>query len=279
MSKIEKALSRAQEGRGSLQVVPIAGASPGIARGTSPMVVDSVAHPETISRMAKNEVRLLSAGDLAQRGIIQRQQDEDPAVQVFRDLRTKIIQQSQGQNAVVLVASVSKGCGSSFISQNLAAAFAFDMGKTALLIDCNLKDPSVHKLLTDASAPGLTDYFENPDLDIKEIIHPVGIARYRVISAGKRREILEEHFTSVKMRRLMESVRRRYLERFIIMDGPPMSKIADIRILSELADYVLVVARYGRSTGTQIASCLDVISEKKQLGIIFNDVPRFPWIR
>jgi Mrp family chromosome partitioning ATPase len=229
--------------------------------------------------MAKTEVRLLGAGDLAQRGIIQPQQGEDPAVQVFRDLRTKIIQQNQGQNAVILVTSVSQGCGSSFIAQNLGAAFAFDMGKTALLIDCNLKSPSVHKLLANASAPGLTEYFENPDLDIKEIIHPVGIARYRVITAGKRREIIEEHFTSEKMKHLMDTLRRRYQERFIIMDGPPMSKIADIRILSDLADYVLVIARYARSTNTQIARYLDAISEKKQLGIVFNEEPRFPRIR
>ncbi len=276
MSKIEKALNKAREERGNLQLVPVAGARP--VPGTA-LVTDRVAHPETISRMAKNEVRLLGAGDLAQRGVIQSQRGEDPAVQVFRDLRTKIVQQSQGQNAVILVTSVSQGCGSSFIAQNLGAAFAFDMGKTALLIDCNLKTPSVHKLLANASAPGLTEYFENPDLDIKEIIHPVGIARYRVITAGKRREIIEEYFTSEKMKHLMDTLRRRYQERFIIMDGPPMSKIADIRVLSDLADWVLVVARYARSTNTQIANCLDAISEKKQIGIVFNEEPRFPRIR
>jgi protein-tyrosine kinase len=273
MSKIEKALSKAREERGNLRIVPVgsAGAVPGTA-----LVAERVGHPETIARMAKNEVRLLGAGELAQRGIIQPQQGEDPVVQVFRDLRTKIIQQSQGQNAVLLVTSVSKGCGSSFIARNLGAAFAFDLGKTAVLIDCNLKSPSVHKLLANPSVPGLTDYLENPDLDIKEIIHPLGIARYRVITAGKRREAPEEHFTSAKMKRLMETMRRRYEERFIIMDGPPMSKIADIRILSELADYVLIVARYGRSTNAQIARCLDVISEKKQLGVVFNEEPRLP---
>ena len=278
MSKIEKALNRARDGRGNLQVVPVATAGGAPSPGTA-IVADSGAHPETIPRMAKNEVRLLSAADLAQRGIIQPQHSEDSAVQVFRDLRTKIIQQSHGKNAVILVTSVSKRCGSSFIAQNLGAAFAFDMGKTALLIDCNLRSPSVHKLLANASAPGLTDYFENPGLDIEEIIRPVGIARYRVITAGRRREVLEEHFTSEKMKHLMDTLRRRYQERFIIMDGPPMSNIADIRILSDLADCVLVVARYARSTNTQIANCLDAISEKKRLGIIFNEEPRFPRIR
>jgi Mrp family chromosome partitioning ATPase len=78
------------------------------------------------------------------------------------------------------------------------------------------------------------------------------------------------------MRRLMETVRRRYPDRFVVVDGPPMSKIADIRILSELVDYVLIVARYARSTNAQIAKCVDAIGEKKLLGIIFNEEPRFP---
>lgn len=274
MSKIEKALSRAREGRGNLQVVPVAGADMVPAPGTTVTVADSAAHPDTIPRMAKNEVRLLNASDLAVRGIIQ--PGDDPAVQVFRELRTKIIQQSKGQNAAILVTSVSEGCGSSFIARNLGAAFAFDMGKTALLMDCNLKRPSVHKLLGNKPVWGLGEYFRNPDLDMKEIIHPVGIARYRVITSGKQGDIPEEHFSSEKMTHLMDTLRRRYHERFIILDGPPMSNIADIRILSELADYVLIVAGYARSTNTQINKCVDAISEKKLLGIIFNDEPRFP---
>ena len=154
MSKIEKALNRAREG--GLQVVPRADTT-GSATGTS-VVAYRTANPETISRMAMNEVRMLGAGDLEQRGIIRPQHGEDPVVQVFRELRTKIVQHSHGQNAIVLVASVSEGCGGSFVSRNLAAAFAFDAGKTALLIDCNLADPSVHELLPNA-----------PSLDLQTI--------------------------------------------------------------------------------------------------------------
>lgn len=275
MSKIEKALNRARES--GLQVVPRTEAAES-ATGTS-VVTYRAAHPETIPRMAMKEVRMLGPADLEQRGIIRPQHGKDPAVQVFRELRTKIIQHSQGQNAIILVASVSPGCGGSFVSRNLAAAFAFDVGKTALLIDCNLANPSVHELLRSASVPGMADYLENPALDVEKIIQPLGIARYRLITAGKPHEAPEELFTSAKMKQFMDSVRRRYVERFIILDGPPMSKIADARILAELADYVLVVARYGRSTNTQIANCVSAIGDKKLLGIVFNEEPRIPRIR
>jgi len=278
MSKIEKALKRAGDERGNLQLVPAAAAVERTAPWTA-LLGQQIELPETISRMGGNEGTLLSADELWERGIIHPQHTEEPAVQVFRELRTKIIQQSQGQNAVILVAPVSKGNGGSFIARNLGAAFAFDSAKTALLVDCNFKNPSVHRLLPDASLPGLADYFENPEIDISKIIHPVGIARFRAISAGELREIPAEYFVSMKMRRLIDSLRERYHERFIVLDGPPMSDIADARILSELSDYVLVVARHGRATNAQIEGGLSAISNKKLLGIVFNDEPRIPWRR
>ena len=183
MSKIEKALKRAGEERGNLKVVPAAAAGGRTAPWTA-LLGQQIENPETISRMAGNEHKLLSADELWERGIIHPQRAEEPAVQVFRELRTKIIQQNHGQNAVILVAAVSKGNGASFIARNLGAAFAFDSAKTALLVDCNFRNPSVHRLLPNTSLPGLADYFENPEIDVTKIIHPVGIARFRAIATG-----------------------------------------------------------------------------------------------
>lgn len=278
MSKIEKALRKAGEERGDRQLLPAAGTGGRVAPWTA-LLGQRIEDPESIARMAGNDGKLLSAEEFWERGLIHPGHIEEPAVQVFRELRTKIIQQSQGKNAVILVAAVSKGNGGSFVARNLGAAFAFDSAKTALLVDCNFRSPSVHRLLPDASMPGLADYFENPEIDVSKIIHPVGIARFRAIATGGLREIPAEHFVSMKMRRLMDSLRERYRDRFIILDGPPMSDIADARILSELSDYVLVVARHGRATNAQIESGLNAISSKKLLGIVFNDEPRIPWIR
>jgi capsular exopolysaccharide synthesis family protein len=280
MSKIEKALSRARRERGNLPV-PVTGTAgatqgPGTALVADPVGHGSLVSSETITRMS--EPQLLSAEELLQRGIIHPERADDTAVQVFRELRTKILQQSQGRNSVILVSGVKERSGSSFVAQNLGAAFALDTGKTALVIDCNLKNPSMHRLISNASVLGLTDYLENPDIDLSEIIHPVGIMRYRVITAGGRREIPGEYFTSPRMTRLIESVRRRYGERFIILDGPPMSDFADVQMLSELCDYVIVVARYALATKADIDNCLNTI-QKKLLGIVFNDEPRIPWMR
>jgi len=282
MSKIEKALTKAREERGNLPVTvaaPVAEETrtPGTAvaadRGGYGVSTSSI---ETIARMSEGQ--LLSPEDLLQRGIIHPEHTQDPGVQIFRELRTKILQQSQGRNGVILVSGLRAGSGSSFVAQNLGAAFAFDAGKTALVIDCNLKNPSMQRLTNNASLLGLTDYLENPEIDIGEIIQPIGIKRYRVIAAGEKRPIPGEYFTMPKMARLVESVRRRYGERFIILDAPPISDFADFQILAELSDYVIVVARYAHSTKAEIENCLNAV-QNKLLGIVFNDEPRVPWKR
>lgn len=284
MSKIEKALNRAQEEIENQQtpdVIPASESNEMPLAGTALVVNRSglAVSRESIARMREDESQLLSEDERSQRDIINPNPDRanNTVVQMFRELRSKIIQQGQGRNGVILVTSVTQGSGSSFVAQNLGAAFAFDPGKTTLLIDCNLKNPCVHRLIGNSTAPGLTDYLENMDVDIAEIIHPVGISRYRAIPAGGQREIPLEHFTSPKMWHLIESVRRRYDERFVILDGPPMSDIADIRVLSELSDFVIVVARYGRATNSQIENCLNAINPGKLLGVVFNDEPRIPW--
>lgn len=278
MSKIEKALNRARDASGNVLWLPakVGDPAPAAAAGTA-LVPDRQAHPETISRMAASETRLRTPDELQRLGLICRERVHDPVVRVFRELRTKIVQQSQGRGCTVLVTGVSEDGGTSFVAQNLGAAFAFDAGKTALLVDCNLKDPSVHRLVIDwAGGLGLMDFLDDPKLDLTDIIYPVGIARYRAIPAGLPRDMPAEYFTSLRMRNLLDSVSNRYMERFVVIDGPQMDDLADVRILSELCDYVVIVARYGCVTGSQIESCVRAVSERKLLGVVFNDEPNIP---
>ena len=277
MSKIEMALKKAGEDRGNLRLVPAAAAGGSAAPWTA-LLGQRVEDSETNSRAGGNESRLLSADELWDRGIIHPQRTDEPAVQVFRELRTKIAQQSREQSVVVLVTAANRGSGASFIARNLGAASAFDSAKTSLLVDCNLGHPSVHQLLADASMPGLADYFENPEIDVSRIIHPVGIPRFRAIPTGGLRDIPEKYFASMKMRDLMDSLRERYRERSIILDGPSIANTTDVGSLSELADCVLMVVRAGHVTNAQIENGLSAISSKK-LRIVFNDEPRIPGFR
>lgn len=287
MSKIEKALKRATSER-SLAVVRNTVAAP--TRGSSDNRA-LVANPQSTALDLETRTRASAAialmrepnrktgAELAERRIIHPEMSESPTVRAFREIRTKILQATKGRNCVLMVTSVTGQSGGTFVALNLAAAFAFDEGKTALLLDCNLRNPRTHHILESAAAPGLTDYLENPNMDVSEIIHPVGIERLRAIPAGGRRETPAEYFTSVRMKCLLDAVRTRYPERFIILDAPPMTESADMQILAELCDYVILVVPYGGVTPLQIENCVKALDRNKLLGMVFNNEPYLPKLR
>jgi protein-tyrosine kinase len=131
-------------------------------------------------------------------------------------------------------------------------------------------------LFSDMPQVGLTDYLEDPSLNVWEIIHPIGIERLRVIPAGGRRETPTEYFTSVRMRQMLDGVLDRYPERYVILDAPPMTEAADAHMLAQLSDFVLLVAPYGRVTVADVAAVVKEIPAEKVLGLVFNDEPGLP---
>lgn len=284
MSKIEKALKRAATER-HLSLVPVKNGEPArtsAERGLVPTTGTSIALELEARARSSAAIALMREPtpkrpqELAERGIIFPEMGENPTVKAFREVRTKILQATQGRNCVLMVTSVAINSGTTFTALNLSSAFAFDEGKTALLFDCNLRNPRLHELFKDEMVTGLTDYLENPTIDVANIIHPVGIERLRVIPAGGRREIPAEYFTSVRMKELLDAVRTRYPERFIILDSPPMTESADTQILADLCDYVILVVPYGAVTQAQIDDCVKALDRKKLLGIVFNNEPQIP---
>ncbi|MDH5512639.1 MAG: CpsD/CapB family tyrosine-protein kinase [Gammaproteobacteria bacterium] len=285
MSKIEKALNKVRDS-GRLQMissvpeqessVPVRLDSKRENGDETALIEHRASATEAIAHM--HEITLLGQRALAERCIIHPELGENSAVRPFREIRTKIIQKSKGRNCVIMVTSVTGSGGSSFVTFNLGVAFALDDSKTALLIDCNFRNSSLHELFPGKKHLGLTDYLENPEMDIADVIHPVGIKRLRIIPSGARREISAEYFTSVKMKQMIDSIKNRYRERYVIIDAPPTTESADMQILADLCDYVILIVPYGRVKDSQVEACVKSIPDSKLLGIVFNNEPTLPVI-
>ncbi|WP_227519926.1 P-loop NTPase family protein [Mangrovitalea sediminis] len=231
--------------------------------------VDRYIISKQISRM--EEPRRLTREDLDERRIIYPESTNRRVVNRFRDLRTKLVERSQGNNFALVVTGAVAGAGASFVALNLAASFAFDHAKTALLIDCNLREPVLHSQLDLIPEVGLTDFLENPDMDIGGIIYPTGISRLRLIPAGSRRESPAEFFTSFRMKQFLLAIRRRYPDRFIILDTSSIDDSPDARILTEFCDYTLVVVPHGRASKEQVRYAVESINSEKMVGVVIND--------
>jgi exopolysaccharide/PEP-CTERM locus tyrosine autokinase len=216
------------------------------------------------------EPRRLTSDDLDERRIIYPESTNRPLINRFRHLRTKLLELSGGNNFTLVVSGASEGAGSSFIALNLAAAFAFDQAKTALIIDCNLRNPIIHSQLDLGAETGLTDFLENSDYDIGRIIYPTGIPRLRLVPAGSRRENASEFFTSFRMKQFLQAIRRRYPDRFIVLDTAPISESPDARILGELCDYSMLVVPHGKITAAACDQAAQAFDPKKFVGAVIN---------
>jgi hypothetical protein len=82
-----------------------------------------------------------------------------------------------------------------------------------------------------------------------------------------------EYFGSARMRALVDVLLKRYPDRYLFLDGPPIRSGPDARILSGLADYVIAVAGYGRDTPAGIRKAVSVFDPKKFAGVVFNELP------
>lgn len=284
MSKIEEALRQAENAR----------RLPGSASGQALVRTHASEIAELESRgLARDEIARMadtdriSGDELANNRIIFPDMRDSRTVDAFRVLRTKLIQKSGAGNMVLMVTAVTSGDGATFVARNLAVSFAFDESKTGLLVDCNLRHSTLMSRSGAEMNQGLTDYLEAADMPVEKIIYEVGIPRLRLIPAGTRREVSREYFTSLRMRQLLEAIKLRYAERYVILDTPAITESADTRILAELADYVLLVVPYGKISETQILAAARAIGAQKLAGIVFNNEPQtlspfrdlWPWSR
>lgn len=278
MSKIQEALDKIRTGQ-SLKPIPGRVAVQRRNASLSPhdVVPMEMAGATGIARMQEEGYR--SEQELAKMRLLSSEGDAN-ARNAIRELRTSILQRLEGDKRILMVTSTCVAAGGTFIAQNLAAAIAFDESKTALIIDCNLHEPDASALAVGDGNAGLRDFLKDTRIGADEIIHRSGVARLRVIPAGAEIEEVREYFTSDRLRQLLDELKLRYPERYIVIDAPPIADVADARILADVCDYVLLVVPFGKSTTNQVVQSARAIGKEKFLGLVFNNkpgMPKFKW--
>ncbi|MGB5325787.1 MAG: CpsD/CapB family tyrosine-protein kinase [Pseudomonadales bacterium] len=231
---------------------------------------------EAEERMSRQQIREMAdvynlvPEELDEKKIIHPKMRDKKVLNVFREIRTKLLRRVGSNNFTLLVTAICPGGGATFVSTNLAASFAFDHGKTALMIDCNLYSPASDALIEGADL-GFSDFLQDPSISLEEVIYATGVPRLRLIPSGSAHDIGPEYYTSYRMKQFVEELHSRYADRYIILDAPPIGSTADAKILAELCDYVLIVVPYGLVTQEQIKTATESVQQEKLIGVIFNN--------
>ena len=161
-----------------------------------------------------------------------------------RSLRTALLFSTpNGAPKTLLVTGADVACGKSTITINLATAFA-QLGGRVLVIDCDLRHPSVHVKLKHQPVNGLSNYLTG-DMSAAEVTQYSEVGNFFFIPAGHQPPNPAELLGSDRMVQLLSLAGEKFDQ--IIIDGPPTLGLADAIILASIVDGTVLVAEAGKS--------------------------------
>jgi Mrp family chromosome partitioning ATPase len=228
--------------------------------------------PTSNSSMVTRRPAQLRAPESRQLAQVSRGLASPDQLDAFRELRTRLLTMAEAvglTHFTTLVVPVSSGAGASYVARNLAVAFTLQEQRVAILVDCNARHPTQSAALGLSSEEGLFDYLEEPHAPVENLIRPTTIAGLHVVPAGRPSGLPREYFSSQPMRMVMSALRQAPC--FPFLDGPPTKGSPDARILSELVDFVILVAGYGQDTPQTIAQAAALFEPSKFAGVVFNE--------
>ena len=158
----------------------------------------------------------------------------------YRAIRTNIEYSNVDQNTkTILVTSSDKNEGKTTTVSNLAVSFA-NLNKKILLIDCDLRNPSIHKMFRLNNIYGLTDILAK-DRAADKCIQETELENLYVLTAGAIPPNPAEILSSEKMKNLIEDLKNIY--DYIFIDTPPIGLVTDAGALSSFIDGVVLVVK------------------------------------
>jgi protein-tyrosine kinase len=197
--------------------------------------------------------------------------DKGPFVDAIKILRTQVMHSLREHDWNVLgVTSPGHGEGKTLTAVNLAVSLAMETTQTVLLVDANLRNPSVHEVFGLDDCPGLADYLlDNQPLE-DLLVHP-GIGRFVLLPGGRAVSNSTEILTSQKMLALVEELKYRYPARIVIFDLPPLLHTADVLAFSPYTDALLLVVEEGKTTAEEVQRALSLVKNSRPvLGTVLN---------
>lgn len=189
----------------------------------------------------------------------------------YRALR-HVVEQRHKNDAlsVIAVSSPGVGDGKTTTSINLAGALAQGADNSVLLVEADLRRPSIGRMLgfNGSRTLGLVDAILDPSLTLESIVQPRPPFNLSVVLSGQVPSSPYEVLKSPRLGALLEEARAQY--DYIVMDTPPLALVQDCRVVARWVDGVLIVVAAHQTGRTLLENALDVVDPTKLVGIVFN---------
>jgi protein-tyrosine kinase len=195
----------------------------------------------------------------------------------IRKLRTFIFHLPEKKvPRVIMVTSAMPGEGKSVIASNLAISIAKGEDQRVLLVDCDLRKPSLFELFKYAPSKGVSEIIQGK-AHIEECLVKTPIENLMILPAAKDvpanpSELLESKNTATLVKDLAAIDRNL----FVIIDTPPIQATVDPKILADVVEGIIMVVRYRYTREADFKMALEMLPKDKLIGTVLNAVDELP---
>jgi capsular exopolysaccharide synthesis family protein len=265
MSRVFEALQRSQGDNPNSPLVPD---QADISAGGGSAAALADAGPVDANWLNVPAERILRPKPTPEQRMVTMTQPEGTGAEMFRVLATRLAHlQNKRRLQKLLITSSAVDEGKSVITANLALTLARRPNERILLVEADLRRPTVSDLFSSTQLRGITEWAENK-LSLEESLYRVQDIPLWILAAGQPVDdplpLLESH----KFAKMIDTLAQSF--DWVLFDATPMFPMADATSLSRLSDGVLVVVREGFTRRKVLNKAIESIEKSKLLGVVFN---------
>ena len=262
MSKIEKALNKASSTRQSL-------ISPAPRRERERQregpLVKTIQYTKTrtveVDPMLLEDKRVLATPNAYAR-----------AAEEYKLLKAQVLKKARENGwQTIMLTSVGKGEGKTLTAINLALAISQEVNETSLLVEADLREPSMQRFFGLRGEPGLSNYLLEC-VPLPDLLITIGVDHFVFLPGGHSIPNSAEILGSPKMQGLVAEMRQCYQDRYVVFDLPPLLECSDPLIFSGYVDAVLLVIEAYKTTTDHLKKAMELLEGKNVIGTVLNKV-------
>ncbi len=228
---------------------------------------------------AKQNNKVIINNDVLRKNNIPVSDDADSSVttEEFRIIKRSLLLNAfnKGDGAIkngniVLVTSTEPDEGKTFCAVSLALSMAAERDLTVLLVDADVSKPDVLNMLGVKGDKGLIDVVENKDMDLSECLLRTSIPNLTILPAGKKHKLTTELFASDRMIEIIAEIAKRYRDRIVIIDSPPVLASSAASVLAMHVGQILYVVEAEKTRQEELGEAIKMIEKCKNINLLLN---------
>ncbi|HQQ68861.1 MAG TPA: XrtA-associated tyrosine autokinase [Alicycliphilus sp.] len=287
-SSIEKAAQRLEQLRKAGAVLPGDKARPVDANAPEAPLSGHVGHPTALAGADEHVAPHLKPGSkivqidltaLGASGYVTPNAPRSITTDQYRVIKRPLLDNATGRGAalvangnLIMVTSALPGEGKSFTAINLAMSLAMELDHTVMLVDADVTRPSVMSRLGLPPAAGLMDVLREEKLKLPDVLLRTNIDKLTLLPAGLPHDRATELLASDAMTDLLDEMSKRYSDRIIIFDSPPLLLTTEARVLASHMGQVVVVVRAEKTLQSDVEHALSTIESCPIKLMVLNQV-------